>query len=245
MIINEQLLKYNRSYKPLSPQGVVVHSTATPGATAQREYMYFNSGYKGASAHYFVDWIEILRVIPENEIAWHAGRTANSRFLAVEACEPSGYAPKHFALVWTNLINLLVDICTRYNWTSEQIWSHKGVSELWHETDHVDPYPYFNKYGKTWQNLLDAVDLRLKGGTRKVKNLVVYQGEADKRAAEYLADYLQCPICHMNNLTDETLQAVENVYQVGGSLRIQKATLIAGSDRFDTLKEVLKKIGRV
>jgi N-acetylmuramoyl-L-alanine amidase len=245
MIINEQLLKYNRSYKPLSPQGVVVHSTATPGATAQQEYMYFNSGYKGASAHYFVDWIEILRVIPENEIAWHAGRTANSRFLAVEAWGPSGYAPKHFALVWTNLINLLVDICTRYNWTSEQIWSHKGVSELWHETDHVDPYPYFNKYGKTWQNLLDAVDLRLKGGTRKVKNLVVYQGEADKRAAEYLADYLQCPICHMNNLTDETLQAVENVYQVGGSLRIQKATLIAGSDRFDTLKEVLKKIGRV
>ena len=45
-----KLIQNNRSGSRLNPKGVVVHETATPGATAEREYQYFNGGDRGASA---------------------------------------------------------------------------------------------------------------------------------------------------------------------------------------------------
>ena len=38
-----KLLSKNRSYELLVPIGIVLHETATPGATAQNEFLYFNN----------------------------------------------------------------------------------------------------------------------------------------------------------------------------------------------------------
>ena len=100
--ISEQLLSFNRSKKSLIPQGFVVHSTATPNATAQNEHDYFNGGDRQASVHYFVDWGYIIRTIPEHEQCWGCGQTGNSKFLQVEMCEPSDASK--FQEVWNRTV---------------------------------------------------------------------------------------------------------------------------------------------
>lgn len=159
--ISEQLLKYNRSGRTLKSQGFVIHSTATPNASAQNEHDYFNSGNRQASVHYFSDWSTIIRCVPENEVAWHAGSTANNRYLSVEMCEPSNDSTK-FQEVWNRTVWLVGDACVRYGWnTEDNVWSHRGISNLYHETDHQDPISFLASYGKTWEQLLQAIDAKI------------------------------------------------------------------------------------
>jgi hypothetical protein len=82
--VTQDYITNNRSGLPLNPTGQVVHSTADPGATAQDIRNYFNNHEAEASTHAVIDWNSIVEMIPENEIAWHAGPTANSKFLSFE-----------------------------------------------------------------------------------------------------------------------------------------------------------------
>lgn len=154
--IHEQLIGPNRSYAPLQAVGLAIHSTATPGATAQAEYSYFNSAYRGASAHYFVDWMQIIRTVPESEQAWHAGQTANERFISIEICEPAAGA-NQFNAVWDNAVWLARDICNRHGWGSDRIWSHDRISRTFGETDHTDPVGYFAQYGRTFDQFVNDI----------------------------------------------------------------------------------------
>ncbi|MCF0149660.1 MAG: N-acetylmuramoyl-L-alanine amidase [Clostridium sp.] len=80
-----------------------------------------------------------------------------------------------------------------------------------------------------------------------MKNLVVYGNIVDKRAAEYLADYLNCP-CFDGNMKFD-YSKIENVYCVGGEPSVKwtgyAKKIIAGSNRYETVKEVLKYIGKL
>lgn len=84
------------------------------------------------------------------------------------------------------------------------------------------------------------------GGNKKMKKLVVYGEGPDKRAAEYLADFLRCPICNKDNLTQDVIDSTENIYMVGGTWKPTDNTiLISGSDRFETIKAILKQAGKL
>lgn len=82
---------------------------------------------------------------------------------------------------------------------------------------------------------------------KKVKNLVVVGNAVDKRAAEYLADALQCPVIDANLPFDYSVVEDGGVIGVGGtpttngkvgwSSYIKK--VITGSSRFDTCQKVL------
>lgn len=65
---------YARSGKKMiSIKKIVMHYTANNGASAMNHYKYFNN-LRGtyASAHFFVDSVDSLCIIPLNEIAYHA-----------------------------------------------------------------------------------------------------------------------------------------------------------------------------
>jgi len=79
------------------------------------------------------------------------------------------------------------------------------------------------------------------GGDKVFANLVIYQDGPDKRAAEYLADHLKCPIVEVGNVTPELLACATNKHKVGGSA-YAGATLVAGADRFGTMAAVLKVV---
>lgn len=250
--IKEKLIANNRSHRLLTPQGYVIHATATPGATAENEYHYFNSAYQGASVHYFADWLEIIRTVPENEVAWHAGKTANERYLAVEMCEPRGHNPAQFEEVWKRTVWLVAEACVRYGWKEDKdIFSHRQISNFYKETTHVDPHSYLESYGRTWEELIQAISQKINeleqgnggDGEKTMKNLILVNYGPDERAAGYLADYLQAPVAYLNRISNADLETVQTIYVVGGSTKpVEKAILISGSDRYDTCQKVLEFI---
>ena len=80
-----------------------------------------------------------------------------------------------------------------------------------------------------------------------MENLVVYGNAVDKRCAEYLADYLNCP-CFDGNMKFD-YSKVKNVYCVGGEPTVPWTSYakkkFVGKDRYETLKEVLKFMGKL
>lgn len=77
------------------------------------------------------------------------------------------------------------------------------------------------------------------------KILVIHNGGADQRAAEYLADFLQCPTISKANSTG-VLSFYDKTIVVGGNWKpIEDSILITGSDRYDTLKAVLKYMNKL
>lgn len=163
--VTQEYITNNRPGTVLKPVGQVVHATADPGATAQNIRNYFNKSYEGASAHAVIDWNSIIEMIPENEMAWHAGPTANSKYLSFEMCEPATDDPDRiskFQEVWNRAVWYCAKTCVKYGWnTDDNIFSHYGISMMYHETNHTDPYGYFATYGKTWDQFLAAVDAEI------------------------------------------------------------------------------------
>lgn len=85
--------------------------------------------------------------------------------------------------------------------------------------------------------MTDAFYKKLTGGS-KVENIVCFNNEVDKRAAEYLADYLKCPTIDNNISYDYS--NIKNVYCVGGGTFTSYCTkLIKGADRYATCRAVL------
>lgn len=73
--------KFSRpGYKNLGIRGIVMHWTATPGATDTNEHDFFDGsdggGGRYAGAHLFVDSDSATQLIPFNEIAYHANEHA-------------------------------------------------------------------------------------------------------------------------------------------------------------------------
>lgn len=110
---NAQRAAGNRPGSPLKAQGITVHRTGDPKSDARRVRDWFDRIRPGAesSAHYIVDTIgQIIRCIPEDEIAWHAGPAANGRDIGIETCEPLTPA------AYRATVALVADIHQRYGW---------------------------------------------------------------------------------------------------------------------------------
>jgi hypothetical protein len=78
----------------------------------------------------------------------------------------------------------------------------------------------------------------------KMNYLVLYYGDADLQIAADLAQNFQCPIVQAAYATTDLLASATTKYQVGGSSAPAGVTLLAGSDRFATMKAVLQVAGK-
>lgn len=122
-------------------KGIVMHYTATPGASALNERNYFNgtciADKRYASAHYFVDRKEAQHIIPENEVAYHAHDknrcyvsflkpNANTKSISVEMCvEKDG---KIHSETVQNAAELVADLCKRHGLSTDKIVRHYDVT---------------------------------------------------------------------------------------------------------------------
>ena len=82
-----------------------------------------------------------------------------------------------------------------------------------------------------------------------MKYLVCYCNAVDKRASEYLADFLGCPCMdatipfNYDGVAEEIIAVGGNASPVGFSGYTTK--FITGKDRYDTLIQVLKYMGKL
>ena len=93
--INEKLVKYNFSSRKGTPiKYIVIHDTGntSKGADANAHFTLHNRENRGASAHYFVDDKQILRIIKDEDKSWHCGDgkgrygITNENSIGVEMC---------------------------------------------------------------------------------------------------------------------------------------------------------------
>ncbi|NUF25402.1 N-acetylmuramoyl-L-alanine amidase family protein [Bombilactobacillus mellis] len=143
------------------PEGVVIHETATPGATAWNEVTYFNREWPNIQSyvHAFVDANNILQIHNTDYGVWGAGPWANSRMVQIELCQENTWDA--FARSVNNQAYFTAVMLKKYGLTPSladgkgygTIWSHYAINQ-YHPSagGHVDPITYFNKWGYTmWQ----------------------------------------------------------------------------------------------
>lgn len=104
--------KGRRPQLQMTPEYITIHSTGNPRSTAQNEAdnVCNNNPDMQVSFHWVVDDKVAINVIPDNEVAWHAGDggngTGNRKSIGIEICE-SGDRAKALATASKLVIQLM------------------------------------------------------------------------------------------------------------------------------------------
>lgn len=158
----------------LRPKGIMVHSTATPGVSAQNFHDKWDKPNVGASVHFFVDDKDIIQCLNLSKKAGHAGGDANNTHIAFEMCEPTGlkynasgsaivgYDPPsgYFAKIWDNAVWLCAYLCKQYGFDpmdKRVLLCHSEGHTQGIATNHADVMHWFPKEGLDMDDFRAAV----------------------------------------------------------------------------------------
>lgn len=221
MEITKSILTNSSCYKAgrtIKPQGIMTHSTATPGGTAKDFISYWN-GDVDACTNYIIDDTGIYQLLPENWRSWHAGSPANDMFISYEICEPGTFSyngqwstmgnydaalaknKKYFDNVYEKAVWLSAYFCKKYGWNpdKEHVLCHyegflKGIA-----TNHIDVTHWFPKHGKSMDDFrrdvkaaLGATDLPSQGKPEDNLKYIVQVGAfKDEKMAQSVSTVLK------------------------------------------------------
>jgi len=133
--------KTSRPFRKNTPTYLAVHWTANegPGSDADNNARYFQNSGRAASAHYCVDDHQIVRCVPEDEVAYSVGATRytafkaqhiggdnpNNHVISVEMCVNSD---GKFWSMYSNTAHLCADILKRHGWGIDKLIRHYDVT---------------------------------------------------------------------------------------------------------------------
>jgi len=164
--------------RKITPKGIMVHSTATPGVMAADWFSRWNKSYKAGEinrqvcVHAFIDDKEVWQYLPWNHRGWHAGGDANNTHIGFEICEPGGFSysggstmvdydvkknEAYFRAAWKNAVELCVYLCKIYNLTEKDILSHAEGNKKGIASNHSDVGHWFPKHGENMDSFRAAV----------------------------------------------------------------------------------------
>lgn len=148
-----KFMTQNDCYKQgrkIKPQGIMVHSTATPGVMAERWFELWNKPGITKCVHAFVDDTGVYQYLPWDMRGWHAGGSANNTHIGFEICEPKNLDDKaYFQKIWQIATELVAFLCEKFSIPVSEVIGHyegykKGIA-----SNHGDPAHWFSKHGKT------------------------------------------------------------------------------------------------
>lgn len=199
---------------PITPVGIVVHSTGAPNPWLRRyvdspELLGVNqygnhwnrSGLK-KSPHIFVGLdkdghMAACKVLPLNFACWGCGGGKKGSFnypptahIQIEFCEGYSTDTQYFYTGFNYLVDLVADLCQKCGFTVDKICSHKEAAALGYASNHGDPESYFSRFGETMDSFRSAVAAKLK--TAKADTIYRVQVGAfkSKENAQKMADEL-------------------------------------------------------
>lgn len=185
MKLNTKYMTRNDCYnagKKITPKGIMVHSTATPGVMAADWFSRWNKSYKAGETnrqvcvHAFVDDQGVWQYLPWNHRGWHAGGTANNTHIGFEICEPGGFSygkgsamvgynvsknEAYFRKAWQSAVELCVLLCKQYGLTEKDIICHSEGSKKGIASNHGDVMHWFPKHGESMNSFRAAVGAAL------------------------------------------------------------------------------------
>ena len=181
MKLGTRYMTRNDCYKAgrkITPKGIMIHSTATPGVMAATWFSRWNKSYQAGEinrqvcVHAFVDDKEAWQYLPWDHRGWHAGGTANNTHIGIEICEPGGFSysggsnmvgynvaknETYFRNAWQNAVELCVMLCQRYGLTERDIICHTEGSRRGIASNHADVMHWFPKHGESTDSFRAAV----------------------------------------------------------------------------------------
>ena len=163
MVISKQYLTINKYSRPHEIMGkiedIVVHYVGNPGTTAMQNRNYFENlriTHKTYASSQFIIGLdgEVLQLMDENEVAFHAGnRTENRKSIGIECCHPDD-SGKFTDATYNSLLDLCVYLCEKYNIPVSHIKRHFDI------TGKCCP-KYFVEHEAEWQGFKNQVAERL------------------------------------------------------------------------------------
>jgi hypothetical protein len=163
----QKFMTSNDCYKAgrtITPKGLMVHSTATPGVMAARWFDLWNKAGIEKGVHGFLDNKEFYQYLPWNRRGWHAGGAANNTHIGVEWCEPKDLNDKAYLdEIWVNGVELYASLCKQFNLTEKDIIAHYEGYKLGIASNHGDPAHWWKLHGKTMDMFRSDVGQALKG----------------------------------------------------------------------------------
>jgi N-acetylmuramoyl-L-alanine amidase CwlA len=217
--INKKIIaglpKINYAYG--KPQGVVCHATAVYGDTANSEQAYETIHWREAFVHAFVDDTQILQVADTDYIAYHAGYSANQRYIGIELCQ--SHDTSKFKQAYDKYVWYVAKLLIKYGlkpFDQQTLFTHADISRIYHETDHTDPIGYLADHGKTWANMVADITLQYVQLTSPVQTYIVISGDTLIAIAKKLNTTVQSLIS-LNGITNPNLINVGQIlkYKVG------------------------------
>ena len=193
--INEKLIKYNFSSRGGEKiKYIVIHDTGNKrsGADAEAHFNFFNNGDRQASAHYFVDDKQILRVVKDSDKSWHCGDgrglngITNDNSIGIEMCINSD---GDFNKTYLHTLKLTKYLMKKYNIPLENVVRHYDASRkicpnIWKENN-------WAKWEKFKQDL-KQIDKEQKDYTNTITQLYknIFQREPDSEGLNYWNEQL-------------------------------------------------------
>lgn len=157
---------YEGSSERAQNNWLVVHSTATPNATARNEAQYFKNNWRSTETYVqlVVDDKECYQVGAIGYVAWGAGYTANHQSpLQIELCEfPND--PLRAQEAYINFVHLIRQFCDilgipkLLDRDGRGVKTHNYLARTNHETDHTDPLTYLNSIGISFEQFRSDVE---------------------------------------------------------------------------------------
>ena len=191
-MFTDKLIRYNhvKGRGGNKIEYIVVHDTANTraGADADAHYKYFNGGNRNASAHYFVDSEQILRLVRDEDTAWHCGDTQkylngggslkgkvkNSNSIGIEICINSD---GDYNRTIAKTQSLIVMLMKKYNIPLDRVVRHHDVTgKLCPGTMKANNWQAWRAFKLTLERLSDdsqgKVWLRYKGELMGIPGLM-------------------------------------------------------------------------
>lgn len=170
--ISQSFMTRNDCYisgRTITPKGLMLHSTATPGVMAWDWFPRWNKSFKKREisrqvcVHAFVDDSEVVQYLPWNHRGWHAGGWANNSYIGVEMCEPKNWRTDkiYFEKVYKNAVELFAMLCTKYGLTEKDIIDHAEGHKLGLASNHADIGHWFPLFGKNMNTFREDVRIQL------------------------------------------------------------------------------------
>jgi len=191
--------------RKITPKGIMIHSTATPGVMAAEWFSRWNKSYTAGETnrqvcvHAFVDDKEVWQYLPWNHRGWHAGGKANDTHIGIEICEPGGFYyssgemkgydarvnEEYFKAAWDNAVNLCVFLCRVYGFSGKDIIGHYEGYRMGIASNHADPLHWFSKHSMDMEGFRKEVSQRLNAGLELEDAVKILNQKGIIRSPEY------------------------------------------------------------
>ena len=177
LTLNECYIKRQK----MKPKGVMWHSTGANNPKLKRyvpdkdgklglnkynnHWDTYRPGGRQVCVHAFIgldknNKVCTYQTFPFDYKAWHAGGTANNNYIGFEICEDDLMDKGYFNKVYKEAVELTAHLCKLYNLDPKGknvIICHKDGYKLGIASNHGDIYHWFNKHGKTMEDVRNDV----------------------------------------------------------------------------------------